>query len=74
VETLLEVEIQSRSISPTRLALATCLSYRYLLMVRKGHCEPTVTRASKIVRAMSKLARKRYTVDDFWPIAEAEAA
>jgi predicted transcriptional regulator len=66
-QTLLESEIQRRGVSPTRLAKATGLSYRYLLVVRRGDCEPTVTRASKIARAMSKLTRHRYTVDDFWP-------
>lgn len=68
METPLESEIKEREISPTRLALATGLSYRYLLLVRHGKCEPTVRRASLIAMAMSKLGRKRYTVDDFWPV------
>jgi predicted transcriptional regulator len=69
METVLEQEIQALGIKPTELAAKADVSYRYLLLIRRGETEPTVSRAIRVARAMSKLSRKRYTVEDLWPTA-----
>ena len=67
--TTLEQVIKERRISPTALAKEAEISYRYLLMVRHGQLEPTVSRASRIAKAISKLGRKRFGIEELWPEA-----
>jgi len=64
--TPIEVVIQGRHLKPVEIARAADVSVKYLHLVRRGKVEPSVTRALRITAAISKLARRRFSVDEFW--------